>query len=224
MKIVFILDTPSENKTAQAIYDEHERNHDMVLLPTKSQGKGVKFGRKLWEWLKFSKKNYKSRMYAKADSDVFICVDELMEKLRLKYLQNSERMYLGLRLVPNHLVASTISRDVRLDEFFVILGSQLVEDLLKLDFHYDTNYGGTSLGMWIQNLVKHNGPESVRPVHAPELFKVDGLEQMPSNQLCKYRCVYHGNYFKASFLSLLLINCPPTALLSVPMMSFLHHF
>ena len=59
-----------------------------------------------------------------------------------------------------------ISVDVRIDEMCVIVGREIVGDIIPAaychptrdenctehEFNFDTNYGGTSLGLWIQRV------------------------------------------------------------------------
>lgn len=144
----------------QETIHESSKYGDIVFLNTSTSGRAKKFGEKMALWLKYANTRWPSAIFiAKMDDDVFVCPG------LIPYLMSNVEptVYMGWKHSPNAnaLWNGRVTRDERVDEMFVVLGSQLVHKLAMR--HYcsrglscrhglaDTNYGGTSLGMWLES-------------------------------------------------------------------------
>tara|TARA_B110000444_G_scaffold240900_1_gene256722 strand:+ start:10077 stop:12563 length:2487 start_codon:yes stop_codon:yes gene_type:complete len=153
--IKFLLDRPSP----ETIYEESKYG-DIIFLNSSTSGRAQKFGEKLARWLKYAHRQWPSVDFiAKMDDDVFLCPGIV------PYLQSKvdPKVYMGWKHSPaaSALWNGKITRKERMDEMFVVLGSQLVRRLALRQYCepgqpcarglIDTNYGGTSLGAWLES-------------------------------------------------------------------------
>ena len=196
----FLLDQPSDK-----ILQENATFGDIVILNAKYSGRGVKFGEKLYNWLKYVKENFDSYTFiAKSDDDLFICEEKLIDDLKINVMQielenNPKRwanLYYGWLWIVNRAFPDRkIERDnlesfyfkncsanknfcynckVKMDEFFVVLGKNLIDKILEKDYchkeiydnkddceshglRFDADYGGASLGCWLKDIQRNQG-------------------------------------------------------------------
>lgn len=148
--VVFLIDRPTP-----ALTRESEANNDVVFLNAPYSGRAVRFGDKLIRWYQYASKLYPDVAWVgKCDDDVFIRTSELAKQIQKVW---NPLLYFGWR----HGSGNRPSSQTRVDEMMVIVGSEVItrlvprrycEDLSKCDRQkdlFDTNYGGTSLGMWL---------------------------------------------------------------------------
>ena len=94
----------------------------------------------------------------------------------------------------------------RFDEFTVVVGSGVVADIVNCNncVLVDTNWGGTSLGTWLQYIVRKNNA-TIHAVDAKSVLIQESsgtrscYNKVPDSQLCtKYTpaAVYHGKAWK----------------------------
>jgi len=182
-KFIFDNETPG-------LVAENDQYHDIVFLNASYTGKAYRYGEKLHLWFKYAMKNYPDkRVIVKADDDVFLCPEQIKSRL----LQpGAEKIYYGWK--HGNVADKNIGYNSRIDEQFVGVGHDLVQRLADSDYCEfergktlsmssvkrlkqncsdslpDTNYGGTSLGMWLGKfddvmpvfdndvLIHYNGP------------------------------------------------------------------
>lgn len=153
--IKFLLDRPSPD----TIHEESKYG-DIIFLNSSTFGRARKFGEKLAFWLKYAYQQWPSVVFvAKMDDDVFLCPG-IVSYLRLKV---HPKVYMGWKhsQTASALWEGQITRNERMDEMFVVLGSQLVGRIALRQYCepgqpcarglIDTNYGGTSLGAWLES-------------------------------------------------------------------------
>ena len=151
-EVQFLLD-----RATPLLLKENSAYSDIVFLNTSYSGRAVRFGDKLIRWLRYASTTYPNADWVgKCDDDVFIHTDHLVEHLRTVW---NPRLYYGW--VWKHGNRRLPSNKTRVDEALVIVGSDLVSRLIgrrycdnldQCDLQrdlYDTNYGGTSLGIWL---------------------------------------------------------------------------
>lgn len=148
--IFFIIDKPS-----LLTLREHELNNDIAFINTTYTGRAVRFGDKLIRWFNFVLKSFSNVAWiAKTDDDIYMHTHQVFKLIKLHY---SPLMYMGYR----HHPGNRINANSRMDEAFVVIGIELATRLVSRrycnntsacdrdrDLH-DTNYGGTSLGIWL---------------------------------------------------------------------------
>ncbi|XP_069130058.1 uncharacterized protein [Argopecten irradians] len=145
----FLIDRPTNDTIA-----ENKKYNDIVFLNATSQGRGVKFGEKMYLWFKYIHEHYPDALLGgKVDDDVFLCVPQIFN--RLNELKSST-LYYGW----SHGSGKKVNIDTRMDEMFVILGRDLIGRIAKRKYCgepkcsktedlIDTNFGGTSIGSWL---------------------------------------------------------------------------
>ncbi|XP_060066965.1 uncharacterized protein LOC132547214 [Ylistrum balloti] len=145
----FLIDRPTNDTIL-----ENKKYNDIVFLNATSEGRGVKFGEKLFLWFKYIYENFPDAVLgAKVDDDTFLCVPQIFT--RLDALKSST-LYYGW----SHGSGNKVDTRTRIDEMFVVLGQNLIKRIAKRKYCtgpkcdpkidlIDTNYGGTSLGSWL---------------------------------------------------------------------------
>ncbi|XP_060066987.1 uncharacterized protein LOC132547235 [Ylistrum balloti] len=145
----FLIDRPTNDTIL-----ENKKYNDIVFLNATSEGRGVKFGEKMFLWFKYIYENFPDAVLgAKVDDDTFLCVPQIFT--RLDALKSST-LYYGW----SHGEGRRVNEDTRMDEMFVVLGRDLIERIAnrmycngsKCDPNIDlidTDYGGTSIGSWL---------------------------------------------------------------------------
>ncbi|CAC5404001.1 unnamed protein product [Mytilus coruscus] len=141
----FVFDRPSNASIHENyIYD------DIVYLNVTHHGWAVKFGEKLFEWLKYVHTNYPDALIAaKMDDDVFLCIPQLTARL---YELLSPKLYYGWR--------RTTSNSPEIDEMFVVLGMDLIKRIVERKYcgesecnnHnelVDRNFAHEALYIWL---------------------------------------------------------------------------
>lgn len=191
LKFVFLVD----NSTSVNIVKEIEQFNDVAVLPTKEEGKGVMFGLKLYQWFRYASATYRSKLYGKIDSDCFVCPDLIMKSL-LKYKDKWDRLYYGWF---HDGVGTNL---YRADEFFVVLGSNLMHEILTAKYmnEKNINFGGTSLMRWINNVKVQNNSRIDIVEGNSDLFTYHDGRSVTDDVLqstCKaVFSVYHHDYYK----------------------------
>ncbi|XP_069130519.1 uncharacterized protein [Argopecten irradians] len=149
----FLIDIPT-NDTIK----ENNKYNDIVFLNATHQGRAVRFGEKLYLWLRYVHKTYPDALLAgKVDDDTFLCVPQIF--VRLSQLK-SQRLYYGWKHSKFTNDVKIVNVKERIDEMFVILGKDLIERIAKRRYCtgtkcnanvdlIDTDFGGTSLGSWL---------------------------------------------------------------------------
>ena len=163
VKFYFLLDrrTPS-------LEIENASHGDIIYLESNYSGRAVRFGEKMDRWLHLAIDLHPEAAFiGKMDDDAYIPT-HTWGYLKEVY---SSTIYLGYVHALEKDIG--IGLDRRVDEAFVIIGKETWGKLLKRRYCYegpcnkqtdlfDTNYGGTSLGLWLSiysdiNLVPING-------------------------------------------------------------------
>ena len=169
MRNSWIKDLPT-NVCYAFLYDNSkyipkEEQKDSISINATYEGKGVKFGEKLYKFYSFIINNTtlrNVRYVVKMDDDLVLCPKHLFNYLNQKL---TPRSYLGW-FHNMDTWKSKVDFDHRSDEMFVLLGRQLIENILSkpyceyerkeicdaFDQRFDTNYGGTSLGLWLSEM------------------------------------------------------------------------
>ncbi|XP_033743085.1 uncharacterized protein LOC117329304 isoform X1 [Pecten maximus] len=145
----FLIDRPTNDTIL-----ENKMYDDIVFLNATSQGRGVKFGEKMYLWFKYIYENFPDALLGgKVDDDVFLCVPQIFTRLDE---MKSTKLYYGW----SHGSGKKVNTDTRMDEMFVVLGRDLIERIAKRSYCtgtkcnanvdlIDTNFGGTSIGSWL---------------------------------------------------------------------------
>ena len=153
------------------LYDKLEyipknESFDSISINATHEGRAVRFGEKLYRYFSYviNDSNLKDVKYiVKMDDDAVLCPAKLFEYLDNKKL--TPKSYVGWF----HNMGSWKSKvdyDHRSDEMFVLLGRDIVtriasktyceqgtkSDCDSLGQLFDTNYGGTSLGIWLSTM------------------------------------------------------------------------
>ena len=147
-----------------------EEKFDSISINATHEGKAVRFGEKIYRYYSYVKNNPKLenvKFVVKMDDDAVLCPRQLFEYLDVNNL--TTKSYLGWF----HNIEtwnSKVDYDHGADEMFVLLGRDLVNRIInktycELDSKkdcdslgqlYDTNYGGTSLGIWLSTMTDLN--------------------------------------------------------------------
>ena len=188
----WINDLP-KNVCYKFLYDKRKdipdnEKFDGVALKAKYKGWAVRFGEKLYKYFKYviNTPKFKDVKYVvKMDDDAILCPKKFFKYLSDKKL--TTKSYAGWF----HNMGSWKSKvdfDHRSDEMFVLLGRDLVnriasksyckskkrKDCDSLNQLYDTNYGGTSLGIWLSEM------NDINPLPMNDVF-----DHMNSNKKLK---------------------------------------
>ena len=153
------------------LYDNEEsinegEKQDGISLNSKYRGRLVRRGEKIFKFYSYVNKNEKFnnvKYIAKMDDDVVLC-PELFQFLKNKSINT--RSYAGMFWNLDKVKEVGISRDARSDEMFVILGRTLMNQIISKEYcndtneqtcdslnqRFDTNFGGTSLGLWLSSI------------------------------------------------------------------------
>lgn len=167
IRVYFLIDNPtagpSELDTEQKLFN------DIVYINATYSGRAVRFGEKLANWYKIvSAMHPDAAFVAKVDDDCVVCSSVMWPFIWQHVVPTS---YIGWMHqyddYTNKVAAGStpikLGGAVRMDEFFVVVGMDLVHRISKRKYcHdrrgtqcnrtadlYDTNYGGTSLGEWL---------------------------------------------------------------------------
>ena len=144
-------------------YISSEEKFDGISLNSKHEGKGIRFGEKLYKFFTYVQNNEKYqnvRYVVKMDDDVVLCPERLFPFLENHNLNS--RTYAGWF----HHIDMDLGFHHRADEMFIILGRVLMSRIVSkrycqhrnqktcdsLGHIFDTNYGGTSLGLWLSKM------------------------------------------------------------------------
>jgi hypothetical protein len=148
--VPFLIDAPT-----RATSKEAEQFKDVVFLGSPYRGRAVRFGDKLFRWFCHAARAYPNAPWVgKSDDDVFADLDAVFKYIRPRL---SPLLY-GGRVHGSSTLAPTKSD--RIDEAFVLVGMALVQRLVRRQYCLnstscgpagliDTNFGGTSLGLWL---------------------------------------------------------------------------
>ncbi|XP_072050015.1 uncharacterized protein [Amphiura filiformis] len=138
----FLIDQPTNDTIV-----ENDKYNDILVLNTTYHGYAVKFGYKIYLWLKYVYENYPDTLLvAKLDDDVFLCVPQLLKRLNeLK----STKLYYGW----------AFEKPKRMDAMFVLVGKGLLERIAKRKYCaercnvtidlIDNDWDGLSVGSWL---------------------------------------------------------------------------
>ena len=152
----FLYDEPnhiSENET-----------FDGISLDSKYEGRAVRFGKKLYRFFSYvqNSETFNNVQYVvKMDDDVVLCPTQLFQ-----FFNNSginSKTYAGWF---HNIDRPTVSYHKRADEAFVMLSRMLIARIISKEYcnddnqekcdslgqRFDTNYGGTSLGIWLSDI------------------------------------------------------------------------
>ena len=136
----FLLDNESPQ-----LLQEQKLHDDIVFLNATFHGAAKGFGEKMLFWLRYAYAHFpNAQLIAKLDDDVFVCEEQMLNKLTEVY---DPRLYFGYfhngsfplysryyEVVPNagnYLKYGVIDEFHRIDEMFVVVGRHLVGDLIK---------------------------------------------------------------------------------------------
>ena len=145
-------------------YISEKENYDGISIDSKYEGKAVRFGEKLYKFYSYVQNNsmFNNVQYVvKMDDDVVLCPKKLFQFFNHRGINSTT--YAGWF---HHIDLPKISYNKRADEGFVMLGRQLVSKITSKEYCYDnnrtrcdsfdqrfdTNYGGTSLGIWLSEI------------------------------------------------------------------------
>ena len=151
IKVYFLLD-----KSTDVLIQENDQNGDILFLNSSYTGRAVRFGEKMYKWLVLSHELHPTASFVgKVDDDAYVH-ERMWTLIEQKY---TPHLYMGwFHGFRQHI---SIGLERRSDEAFVVLGSA-VRDFIthrmycndsdtcdKAKDLYDTDYGGTSLGLWL---------------------------------------------------------------------------
>ena len=145
-------------------YISKDEIYDGVSLNSKYEGRAVRFGEKLYNFYSYvqNMKIFNTVRYVvKMDDDVVLCPKQLFQFFN--HTGINAKTYAGWF---HNIEQPNISRHKRADECFVMLGRSLVTSIMSKEYCYhnnqetcdsfgqrfDTNYGGTSLGIWLSEI------------------------------------------------------------------------
>ena len=145
-------------------YIPENETYDSLSLNSKFEGYAVRFGEKLYNFYSCVQNNKifsNVRYVVKMDDDVVLCSRQLFYFFNHAYI--NLKTYAGWF---HNIGEPNISYHKRADEGFVMLGLDLVARIASKDYCYhnnqkicdsfgqlfDTNYGGTSLGIWLSEI------------------------------------------------------------------------
>ncbi|KAK3753105.1 hypothetical protein QZH41_020579 [Actinostola sp. cb2023] len=104
--------------------------------------RGVNFGRRILWLLEWATKNYVFDFVLRVDDDVFVCLQRLLFELPHR---QERRLYWG------HVHCT--KDQVRVDEEFLLLSSDLVDEFLKVRESLLCNpFGDISVALWVNNV------------------------------------------------------------------------
>ena len=188
----WIKDLPN-NVCYKFLYDKPEdipvdEAFDGIAINSTHQGWAVRFGEKIYQYFSYVIKdpNLKNVKYiVKMDDDAVLCPQKLFEYLKDKNI--TTKSYVGWFHNMNTW-KNEVNFDHRPDEMFVLLGRDLVARIASKTYcksgtrkHcdslgqlFDTNYGGTSLGIWLSNM------KDIKPLPMNDVF-----DHMNSNKRLK---------------------------------------
>ena len=143
--------------------------YDGISLNSSYTGRAVRFGEKLFLFYQYVYKNINLKyvkFIVKMDDDVVLCPKKLFEYLKAENM--SLTVYAGWlhTFREPQFKYYKVGMLKRADEFFVILGVRLIERIATTIYCndtnralcgsksqlFDTNYGGTSLGVWLSDM------------------------------------------------------------------------
>ena len=148
----------------KSIYISEDERYDGVSLHSKYEGRAIRFGEKLYNFYSYVQ-NIKIfdnvRYVVKMDDDVVLCPKKLFQFFNQTDIHS--KTYAGWF---HNIGQSHISQDKRVDECFVMIGRVLLARITSKQYCYhnnqktcdlfgklfDTNYGGTSLGIWLSEM------------------------------------------------------------------------
>ena len=163
----WIKDLP-ENVCYVFLYDKSDyisskEKFDGISLNAKHEGKGIRFGEKIYRFFNHvhNDRKYKNVKYVvKMDDDVVLCPERLFPFLKDQNINS--RTYAGWF----HNIDMDLGYNHRADEMFILIGRLLIDRIAlkrycqhrnqktcdSLGHIFDTNYGGTSLGIWLSKM------------------------------------------------------------------------
>ena len=154
----FLIDNPDKLTLL-----ENDKFRDILFLNSTYSGKAIRLGEKLVIWYNYAVRNYPDyHLIGKADDDVFICTQKMYKFM--ESFTNPSNIYFGYM----HNKDKQPSRKSRMDEMFVFLGWNITRSLVGMrpyckygldcdhdKFLVDTDFGGSSLGIWLNFYVEH---------------------------------------------------------------------
>ena len=167
---VFLYDKPE--------YIPIQEQFDGLSINATHEGRAVRFGEKLYRYYSYviNNPNLKNVKYVvKMDDDLVLCAAKFFNYLNTQNL--TTKSYLGWFHNMNTW-KSKVDVNHRSDEMFVLIGRDLVGQIASKEYckektrsicdslgHlYDTNYGGTSLGIWLETI------NNVNPIPMNHVF------------------------------------------------------
>ena len=153
VRVHFLLDKNTPSNSA-----ENRTYGDIVVLDAKFSGPKNHLGEKLYLWFNKALAMYpKSTAIGKVDDDTYLCPTKLLDEIN-RHL--SRTMYYGF--LHEEESATKVGLKKRMDEAFVLVGVDLVSRVSSRTYCavstncpanglVDTNYGGTSLGLWLSS-------------------------------------------------------------------------
>lgn len=146
----FLIDAPT-----QPTNNEVAQFNDIVFLESPYRGRAVRFGDKLYRWFHYAVRAFPNAPWiGKSDDDVFADLDAVSAFIGPHL---SPTLYAGWLHGKKAMAPTELNR---IDEAFVVVGMALVKRLVRRSYCVDntqcgttglrdTNYGGTSLGLWL---------------------------------------------------------------------------
>ncbi len=159
----FVLDLP----TAKTL-EENKTHGDIVYLNVTNHGYAFKYGEKIYLSLRYMFLNIPDvYMGVRMDDDVFLCVPQIFQRLDMF---KSSKIYYGPIYNVN---GKKVNKLLWNDDFFVVVGSELIERIAVREYCYDKkrcnessqlidmDWGANSLSAWLAiyddvDLVKDN--------------------------------------------------------------------
>lgn len=178
VQVFFLLD-----RNSSEVHKESIKNGDIIVINSKYTGRANHFGEKLYNWFKLALDLFpNAEAIAKMDDDTYLCPNELFEGVLSRI---TPTMYYGHMHKPN--TSGRFGMIKRIDEALVVVGRELVERIASRPYCpkqsgcprgslVDTNFGGTSLGLWV------GGYDDVNAIAANEVT----LHQAPNFR--DYKC------------------------------------
>jgi Galactosyltransferase len=164
VKVYFLIDQPDPSlDKEQMLYG------DIIYINATYSGRAVRFGEKLYLWYKIAQTLHPDAAFvAKLDDDCVICSNVMWPFVwehvtPTSYIGWMHKFNKGFNKTNATEARNQIGTWYRMDEFFVVIGKALVGGLARRRYcHntttapcnketdlFDTNYGGTSLGLWL---------------------------------------------------------------------------
>ena len=163
------------------LVDEQNEFQDLELLPTKG---GYWFSHRYLHALFWASKHYSFNFYLRMDDDYFLCLNNLYNDLQ--YRKKEKLLYWGNMCCWPNLVA--------MDEGFVILGSDLLREIVRRNNSLCCHpMGGQMIAMWV-NRLDHEGHEVTYFQDNDRLKHYKNQLKGVNSDLCKNIFGVHESY------------------------------